>query len=105
MPDSKRLELLRKAVEKSPEADFPRYGLAMELASAGETEEAEKQFQELLEHHPAHVPGHFMLGKLYERLGRTEEARVILRRGIDAAQRQGNTHARQEMEEELEKLE
>jgi len=105
MADAARMSALRSAVEKKPEADFPRYGLAMELVSAEEFGEAEEHFLKLLEHHPDQISGHFMLGKLYGRLDRCDEARETLEKGIAIAEKKGDTHAADEMRDEIETLE
>ncbi|MDP7131749.1 MAG: tetratricopeptide repeat protein, partial [Planctomycetota bacterium] len=88
----KRLNFLRSAVEKDPNAEMPRYGLAMELMGLDEFEESEEHFKNLLEEHPQYVPGHFMLGKLYSKMGEPEMARAVLEHGIEVAEEVGNMH-------------
>jgi len=105
MADHARMELLRKTVEKSPNVEFPRYGLAMELVSDSQLDEAEQHFQKLLEYHPEHISGHFMLGKLYGQLGRIDDSRATLIKGIEIARQKGDIKNMDEMQDELEQLE
>ncbi|MDA0837100.1 MAG: tetratricopeptide repeat protein [Planctomycetota bacterium] len=101
----KRLNFLKRAVESDPNAEMSRYGLAMELMSIEEFKESEMHFKKLIEIHPKYVPGHFMLGKLYSKMGEPEQARATLEHGIEVAEEVGNMHAAGEMQEELDMLE
>jgi tetratricopeptide (TPR) repeat protein len=101
----KRLNFLKTAVEKDPNAEMSRYGLAMELMSIEEFVESEGHFKKLIEIHPKYVPGHFMLGKLYSKMDEPEKARATLEHGIEIAEEVGNMHAAGEMQEELDMLE
>jgi tetratricopeptide (TPR) repeat protein len=99
------LNFLKNAIEKDPNAEMPRYGLAMELMGIDEFNESEEHFKKLLEAHPKYVPGHFMLGKLLSKMGEPERARTTLELGIEVAEEVGNMHAAGEMREELDMLE
>ena len=50
---------------------------------------------------PDYTPTYFQAGKVMEQLARTDEARDFYRRGIEAASRAGNTHARDKLEAAL----
>jgi tetratricopeptide (TPR) repeat protein len=100
MPKS-RLDLLALAAEKDPKNAFARYGLAMELARLGRLEEAAEAFCALAADLPDYVPTYFQAGKTFERLGRADNARDMYERGIAAAARAGNAHARDELEAAL----
>jgi len=84
-----------------PSDTFLRYGLAMELDKEGEHEASLARLAELRADDPPYVPAFFMAGKQLVRLGRVEEARTVLRDGIDQARAQGNAHAASEMSELL----
>lgn len=79
-----------------PTDAFLRYGLAMEYASIGDDSTAAAQLVALT-NETAYVPGFLMAGQILNRLGRVEEACAVLRRGIEAARREGNSHAEGEM--------
>lgn len=105
MSDNKdRLTMLREFVEQNPNDAFARYGLAMEYSRLGQSETALDQFRQLLELHPDYTNGYFMAAQALERAGRTDEARAMLEKGIDAAKRTGNKHALSEMSGMLEEL-
>jgi predicted Zn-dependent protease len=92
-----RMKQLEALLADDPNDSFLRYGLAMEHASAGDDATAVHQLMELIAIEP-YVPAYHMAGQIYNRLGRVEEAMVILRAGIDQARKQGDSHARGEME-------
>lgn len=96
-----RVATFKTFISKSPADPFPRYGLAMELKGQGDLAGAWAQFAELLEKFPDYVPSYLMAGGTLAGLGRKDEAADVYRRGIDAAVRRGDTHARGELESAL----
>jgi tetratricopeptide (TPR) repeat protein len=92
------LEILRKFVDKSPNDPFPRYGLAMELKKLGQKAEAEEVFAELERRNADYVPQYLMRANNLVDLGRNEDARGVLERGIGAAQKKGDGHALGELQ-------
>ncbi|MGD1072826.1 MAG: tetratricopeptide repeat protein [Bryobacteraceae bacterium] len=92
-----RLDILRSMVEQKPEDSFSRYGLAMEYANAGSLEAAVAEFEALLRYNPNYSAGYFHGGQTLEKLGRTEEAREIYRKGIEATGATGDEHTRSEL--------
>lgn len=76
---------------------FLRYSLALEMASAGETERAIAILGELAAATPPYVPAFHMAGRHLAAHGRHDEARRFLRDGIEEARRQGQDHAAGEM--------
>jgi thioredoxin-like negative regulator of GroEL len=99
-----RREKIEAMLAKDPGDTFLRYSLAMELDKEGDHEASLAKFAELTRDDPPYVPAFFMAGQQLVRLGRIEEAREILRRGIEAATRQDDSHAAREMSEFLESL-
>jgi predicted Zn-dependent protease len=96
---------LREILEQDPTNAFARYGLAMELASQGETDAALSEFDQLRTDHPDYVAGYFMAAQTLVRARRTQEAKQHLADGIACARRTGNQHAQREMQAMLEDLE
>jgi tetratricopeptide (TPR) repeat protein len=82
---------LREILALDPKNSFARYGMAMELAGRGDTEEALKEFDLLLANDPDYTAGYFMS---VERL----------KAGIASATRTGNRHALSEMQAMLDVL-
>jgi predicted Zn-dependent protease len=73
---------LREILALDPKNSFARYGVAMELAGRGETEEALKEFATLLSIDPDYTAGYFMAAQTLVSAGRTAEAIDRLKAGI-----------------------
>ena len=95
---------LSRCWPKTPRMFFFATALAMELDREGENERSLQLFQELIAENKPYVPAFFMSGQLLVRLGRINEARAVLRSGIDQARRQNDLHAASEMSEFLSSL-
>ena len=99
-----RIATFKSFIQRTPADPFPRYGLAMEHKSRGERAEAWGAFNELLERFPEYVPTYLMAGGTLVALGRRDEAADVYGRGIEAATRKGDQHARGELESALAEL-
>ena len=99
-----RREKIEQMIKDDPTDTFLRYSLAMELDKDGEHEASLQSFQELIKDEPPYVPAFFMSGQQLARLGRVNDARSILRDGIEEARKQGDQHAAGEMSEFLASL-
>jgi predicted Zn-dependent protease len=93
-----RRQVLEELVTKKPDDAFSRYGLALECMNTGDSGAADRHFRALLERNGDYIPGYQMYGQLLVRESRTDEARQVLSKGIAAATKAGNQHARSEME-------
>lgn len=102
--DKTRVEFLQETLQANPNDAFARYALAMELSNSGQPAEAWQHFEYLLTHHPDYAPTYFQAGTFLARWGRREEAQKIFASGIEVTQRQGNLHARSELQAALESL-
>lgn len=90
--------MLKEILAQSPDDAFARYGLALEYANTGQTEEALREFQTILEKNPDYVPAYQMAAQTLMTSGRSDEARAWLEKGVATAQRTRNQHALSEME-------
>ena len=99
-----RRQMLEEFVAKKPHDAFSRYGLAMECMNSGDPAAAGTHFRALLEGNADYIPAYLMYGQLLARESRINEARQILSRGIAAAAKKGDQHARSEMEALLTEL-
>jgi hypothetical protein len=99
-----RREKIEALLALEPEDQFLRYGLACELDSEGRGKEAWNLFAGLIADDPPHVPSFLRGAQLLVQLDRIDEARGVLRTGIEAARQQGNAHAAGEMAELLASL-
>jgi tetratricopeptide (TPR) repeat protein len=103
MPVTRRSKIEAMLADE-PADQFLRYSLAMELDKEGRHDESLTRFRELAVDNPPYVAAFFMAGQQLARLGRTDEARAILRDGIEAARTQDDAHAAGEMSEFLASL-
>lgn len=93
-----RRQKLEQFLAQNPGDAFSRYGIALECLREGDLAAAEAHFKALLEANPDYVPGYQMYAQTLAQHNRAGEAKALLTRGIEAANRQGNPHARSEME-------
>lgn len=99
-----RLEAFRAMVAKNPSNMQARFGLANEAVKEGVLEEAAAHYVAYLAGFDDEGNGYARLASVLEELGRTDEAREALTRGIAAANRHGHPSMAAEMEERLEDL-
>jgi tetratricopeptide (TPR) repeat protein len=105
MADESRVAALKEILNANPDDAFARYALGLEYSGAGETDAALSEFQLLLAAHPDYTNGYFMAAQTLARAERKEEAKTMLRQGMECAQRTRNQHALSEMEAMLDELE
>jgi predicted Zn-dependent protease len=104
MTPEERLAAFQKFAAAKPDDHFARYSLAMQYRSMGRLDEAIPEFQALVSRAPDYVPTWLMLGQALEAQGRVADAAQAYRDGMAAAARQGNQHARGELEDALGQL-
>jgi predicted Zn-dependent protease len=104
MADSLRLRQLQEFLAELPGDPELRYAVAMELMSVGATDDAVRSFRELIVAAPTYVPTYLMLGQSLIRLNRDAEAKDVLRAGVAAAGKAGNSHAEGEIQQLLDSL-
>ena len=101
---STRLETLKNMVAEKPGDSFLRYGLALEYRNTGDLSSAAREFELLMAADPEYAASYFHAGQTLERLGRFEAARDVYLRGLEVTARQGNQHARSELQSALESM-
>jgi thioredoxin-like negative regulator of GroEL len=101
MTAATRRQKIEAMLADDPRDVFLRYSLAMEQDKDGDHDESLRLLKELAREQPGYVPAFFSAGRQLARLGRIEEARALLRDGIEEARRQGDAHAAGEMSEFL----
>src|SRR5277367_1470812 len=100
-----KIAILKEILAQQPGDAFARYGLAMAYASEGDAVPALAEFDRLLAEHQDYTAGYFMAAQTLVKAGRPAEAQNRLREGIASAQRTGNQHALNEMQQLLDELE
>jgi predicted Zn-dependent protease len=101
---SSRIEVFRKMVAKDPANLLAHYGLANEALKDSLWEEARAHLETYLAGYDDEGNGYGRLAAALESLGRTDEARAALRKGIESAHRFGHAGMAGELEERLESL-
>jgi uncharacterized protein HemY len=99
-----KLETFRAMVAKNPTNPLAHFGLANEAMKEGFWEEAREHYETYLAGHDDEGNAYGRLAEAYERLGRNEEARAMLYKGIDAAKRHGHPGMADELEMRLDEL-
>ena len=92
-----RIEAIRKIIAATPNDPFPRYGLALEFKNAGQLAEAASAFNELEQKFPDYVPQYLMHVQVLIAKGDKATAREVCERGLTAAAKKGDGHARGEL--------
>ena len=101
---SPRLDAMRAMVAKNPNNALARFGLANEAMKAQLYEEAAEQLRIYLTSHDDEGNGYGRLADALLHLGRTEEAREALQRGVEAARRFGHPTMANEFDARLEEV-
>ena len=96
-----RFDTLLQYHRDDPGDPFVRYALAQEHLKRNETNEALAYFEGLADEHPDYVGTYYHLGKLYEALGRSDDAVRTYQAGIQRATAANELHARAELQSAL----
>ncbi|MBI2896490.1 MAG: tetratricopeptide repeat protein [Deltaproteobacteria bacterium] len=78
-----------------------RYALAMEYKNLGQPEQAAETFRELIRRSPSYVPTYLMLAQTLLGMGLPDEARTVIERGIEVAEKAGDAHTASELRDLL----
>jgi thioredoxin-like negative regulator of GroEL len=107
MARTPRMDQIEAMLADDPDDAFLRYGLAMEHASAGDHAACVEVLRDLIARTAAnpYVPAFLQAGQALVRLDRVPEACAVLRQGVEAARKAGDTHAQGEMQGLLDSLE
>ncbi|MBC8172576.1 MAG: tetratricopeptide repeat protein [Chitinophagales bacterium] len=92
-----RLKQLLQFHETSPGDSFLQYCIALEYDKVGEPEKSLEYFLQLLKNDENYVATYYHLGKLYEKLGKKEDAENTYTKGLAVAQVQKDNHAYSEL--------
>ena len=105
MMQDDRLQALQAFHEEDPDDAFVRFALAQEYLKCGDIEQALRFFEGLVSDDPEYVGTWYHLGKLYQELGRREDAIRTYKQGVAIAGRQRDTHAQAELRDALMQIE
>lgn len=87
-----RIDQIKKMLHIAPEDVFLNFSLAMEYESAGQTDEALRQYDRTIELDENYLTAHVRKGRLLVSNHRLAEAREVLSRAAEVARAAGDTH-------------
>ena len=99
-----RRQQIESMLAQQTHDQFLRYMLAMEVGRDGQEERCMDLFRGLMTDATPHVPSFLMAAQRLVANEDYNEARSVLRDGIDEARKQGESHAAAEMSELLQRL-
>ncbi|MCW3123002.1 MAG: hypothetical protein JWQ38_2494 [Flavipsychrobacter sp.] len=95
---SERIEKLKTFLKDSPNDPFLNHAMALEYVKEGNEEEAKNYFEKNLANVVTYVATYYHLGKLLERIGKTEEAISIYEKGMEQAKAAKDMHSYNELQ-------
>ena len=93
-----RLEKLLNFIKDEPGDPFLKYALATEYLRLNEINKALAYYEDLVSNNPDYTGTYYHLGKLYESLGRKEEAINTYETGMAIARKQQDNHSFAELQ-------
>jgi tetratricopeptide (TPR) repeat protein len=92
-----RLEKLLEFIKNEPEDPFLKYALATEYLRINQTDKALEYYEDLVNNHHDYVGTYYHLGKLYEALGRKQDAITTYETGMTVARDKRDNHSFSEL--------
>jgi len=99
-----RIAKWRKLADAYPDNELPRISLGQAYLEAKRYDEAERTFGEVNLLQPDHMTSWIHRGQALMSLGRFEEARDLVKKGLELAVAQGHTGPRADCEMMLEEI-
>ncbi len=88
-----RLDKLLEFIKNEPEDEFLKYALATEYLRLNQPDKALWYYEDLINNHPNYTGTYYHLGKLYEALGRKQDAVNIYEKGMQITKEKRDDHA------------
>jgi tetratricopeptide (TPR) repeat protein len=100
-----RLSKLEGMLAKSPGDTFLLYAMGMEYKKRGDSRAAIEMFDKTIQHDWGYCYAYHQKGMILESTGDAAGAKQAYRAGIDAAERKGDLHAKEEIAAALSMIE
>ena len=99
-----RISKLKEFLAANPTDNFLQHALALEYIKLGDDEKARDLFEEIINREPGYIGSYYHLAKLQERLGETDKAVQVYKKGMEEAIKVGDNHAFGELRGAFEEL-
>jgi tetratricopeptide (TPR) repeat protein len=99
-----RIEQLKKMLGDNANDSLTKYMLALEYRELGETEKCRELFEQIIKIDPNYTAVYYHLGKLYEDMGRRDEAEETYLKGMQLVKDKTGREYR-ELQSALEQIE
>jgi tetratricopeptide (TPR) repeat protein len=93
-----RLDQLEKLLKIDPNDAFVLYGIAHEHANLGAHDRAIEFYDRCLAVDPSYCYAYYHKARSLESSGRSDDAAVVIRAGIEASKKAGDAHAVSELQ-------
>jgi len=101
---NERIQKIKNFLLQSPKDLFLNHALALEYIKIGDETLAQECFENNLKTDPSYVATYYHLGKLQERIGKTEDAINTFEEGMRIAKTQKDQHSYSELKGAYEDL-
>jgi len=98
-----RLDQLFDFYKEDPNDPFTIYAIATEYLKI-DIEKSRYYYELLLANHENYVGTYYHAGKLYEQIGKKDQAEKIYKKGMQISRQEGNQHAFAELQQVYNKL-
>jgi len=99
-----RIEKITTMLAENPKDSFLCHALALEYIKLGNDQDARKLFESIVENEPGYIGTYYHLAKLLERIGETDKAIQIYKKGMEEAKKAGDDHSLSELRSAFEEL-
>ncbi len=99
-----RIGKLEEFLQTNTGDSFLQHALALEYIKVGDDLKALDLFESILDREPGYIGSYYHLAKLQERLGETDKAVQVYKRGMEEAKKVGDNHAYGELRGAYEEL-
>lgn len=99
-----RIEKLKSFLQQTPEDSFVQHALALEYVKLGNDAAARELFENILTRDENYIGSYYHLGKLLERMGKSDKAIACYEKGMQVAKAIGDNHAYNELQAAYEDL-
>lgn len=96
-----RINDIKKMLKTDKHDSFLTYALALEYDKLGDSKEAIRIIEELIQTDPEYLGAYYKLGQLYEQQNKLDKAIQIYRTGIKLANEKNDNKTKGELEEAL----